>query len=94
MSSVVIGHHWSSSAVIGSHWQSSVFRRTGSGPQPGGNPPPPAGIWPSLGGMGNFQNNLNRKFIGGGGDFGGPLTEGGSHTKKVGDHWSIVSRLA
>ena len=24
----------------------------------------------------------------GGGDFGGPVTEGGSHTKKVGDHCS------
>ena len=23
-----------------------------------------------------------------GGDFGGPVTEGGSHAKKVGDHWS------
>ena len=21
-------------------------------------------------------------------DFGGPVTEGGSHAKKVGDHWS------
>ena len=30
---------------------------------------------------------LNQKcfFFGGGGDFGGPVTEGG-HTKKVGDH--------
>ena len=27
-------------------------------------------------------------FLGGGGDFGGPVTEGGSHAKKVGDHWS------
>ena len=27
------------------------------------------------------------KFLWGGeGDFGGPVTEGGSHTKKVGDH--------
>ena len=26
-------------------------------------------------------------FLGGGGDFGGPVTEGGSHAKKVGDHW-------
>ena len=27
-----------------------------------------------------------RKFFRGGGDFGGPVTEGGSHAKKVGDH--------
>ena len=26
-------------------------------------------------------------FLGGGEDFGGPVTEGGSHAKKVGDHW-------
>ena len=28
-------------------------------------------------------------FWGGGGDFGGPVTEGGSHAKKVGDHCSM-----
>ena len=27
-----------------------------------------------------------RKVFRGGGDFGGPVTEGGSHAKKVGDH--------
>ena len=35
---------------------------------------------------------LNRKFrpMGGGVNFGGPVTEGGSHAKKVGDHWYMV----
>ena len=32
-----------------------------------------------------------RKFFRGGGDFGGPVTEGGSHAKKVGDHWYALS---
>ena len=30
-----------------------------------------------------------RKSFFGGGDFGGPVTEGGSHAKKVGDHWIL-----
>ena len=34
-----------------------------------------------------------RKFFRGGGDFGGPVTEGESHAKKVGDHWSIAFTL-
>ena len=33
-----------------------------------------------------------QKFFRGGGDFGGPVTEGGSHGKKVGDHWSMLTR--